>query len=66
MREVKIIVEADKEGNTKIEAQGFDNNECLKATKSVEEALGKVGKRTMKAESARNPQVGNKQSVGGK
>lgn len=47
MKEIIITFEAN--GDTKIEAFGFTGTECLKATKSLEEALGKVGDRTMKA-----------------
>lgn len=66
MRELKIIVEADSDGNAKVEAVGFENNECLKATKTVEEALGKLQGRKLKAEGARLPQVGYGVKIGGK
>src|SRR5947209_8397359 len=51
---------------TKIEAIGFQNNACLKETKELEEALGKVEKRELKAE-ARIPeqQAGITTKVGG-
>lgn len=44
----EIIVTIDKNGETKIEAKGFQNRECLRATKPFEEALGKVSDRKMK------------------
>jgi hypothetical protein len=50
MQEVKILVTVDKNGGTKIEAQGFKNNACLRETKDLEEALGKVEKRDLKVE----------------
>lgn len=46
----KIIVDIDKNGEVKIEAQGYNNKECLKATKDLEEALGKVSDRKMKTQ----------------
>ena len=44
----KIVITFDEQGGSSIEAFGFTGGECLKATKSIEEALGKAGKRTMK------------------
>ncbi len=44
----KIVITFDEQGNSSIEAFGFAGTECLKATKSLEEALGKAGNRTMK------------------
>jgi len=49
MRQKKVIeVTIDKNGETKIEAKGFQNRDCLRATKPFEEALGKVSDRKMK------------------
>lgn len=45
----KIVITFDDKGGSNIEAFGFTGGECLKATKSIEEALGKVGPRTMKS-----------------
>lgn len=42
---VKAII--DKEGNVKIEAHGFKDGQCIKATASFEKALGIGGQRTM-------------------
>ncbi len=36
----EIIITTDKDGNTTIEALGFSGNQCLKATKPYEDALG--------------------------
>lgn len=44
----KITITIDQEGNSTIEASGFSGGECLAATKSFEEALGKLSQRTMK------------------
>jgi hypothetical protein len=58
----EIVVTIDQNGDTKIEAFGFTGGDCLRATKSIEEALGKVGKRTMKSGGGDSATV--KQSVG--
>jgi hypothetical protein len=50
MKEVSIHVTVAPDGETKVEAFGFANNACLKETKSVEEALGKVEARQLKPE----------------
>ena len=55
----KILVTVEKDGATKIEAQGFTNNSCLKETESLEQALGIVSKRTKKSE-AMIPDIGIK------
>lgn len=46
----KIVITFDNAGGSSIEAFGFSGGECLKATKSIEEALGKAGPRTMKTD----------------
>lgn len=48
-----IIVDIDSTGGSKIEAQGFTNAACLKETESLEEALGKVSDRRLKAEASK-------------
>lgn len=53
----KIIVDVGPKGEVKIEAQNFKDSTCLKATKTLEEALGKVQSRTKKTE-ASIPAVG--------
>jgi len=45
----KIVITFDGNGDSSIEAFGFTGGECLKATQSIEEALGKVGGRSMKS-----------------
>jgi hypothetical protein len=48
----KIVIVFDKRGGSKVEAFGFTGSACLEATKSIEEAIGKVGDRKMKASDA--------------
>jgi len=45
----KIVITFEQNGNSSIEAFGFSGGDCLAATKSFEEALGKLGSRKMKA-----------------
>jgi Protein of unknown function (DUF2997) len=45
----KIVITFEQNGNSSIEAFGFSGSDCLAATKSFEEALGKVGSRKMKS-----------------
>lgn len=66
MKEQRIEVTVDKKGNAKVEAFGFEGGACLKETEDLEQVLGKVEKREMKAEAARQPQTGHKVTVGGK
>jgi hypothetical protein len=61
-RSIEVVV-SDK-GETKVEAKNFEDNGCLKATKSVEEALGKVKKRTNKPEMVKQPELGEKVKIG--
>ena len=66
MKEVQIIVTVGPDGKPEIEAQGFKDGACLKETKSLEEALGKVEGRTKKAEASIPPvQDKSKVKVGG-
>lgn len=58
--EVTISPKAD----TKIEAKGFEGVGCLKATENLEQALGKVKKRTNKSEMLKNPEIGERVKVG--
>ena len=48
MARKEIVVSFDEEGNTEIEAIGYTDGACRKATKEIEEALGKVTKRKIK------------------
>jgi len=45
----QIDVTIMPDGSLKIEAKGFQNKECLKATKELEESLGSVTSRKMKS-----------------
>lgn len=45
----KIVIVFDKKGQSTIEAFGFSGGECLKATKDIEEAIGKAEGRKMKS-----------------
>ncbi len=63
--EKMITVEVDKKGKTKIEAHGFEDNTCLAATKSVEEALGVVdGDRKLKPEGLKAPELVENLKIG--
>ena len=44
----KIVIVFDKNGGSKIEAFGFTGGDCLRATKDIEEAIGKAEGRKMK------------------
>jgi hypothetical protein len=48
MKTIKVTCKPG--GSTKIEVSGFQGKSCLQATRSLEEALGKVSKRDMKPE----------------
>ena len=56
----KIVITFDTQGGSEIEAFGFSGGECLKATKSFEDALGKVTSRKMKSD---HEMVTEKQTV---
>lgn len=59
-----ITVDVDKKGGVKIEAHGFPDNTCLKATKSVEEALGVAGDPDLKPEGLLVPDLTQTLKVG--
>lgn len=63
MAERYIDVVVDDDGKVTIEAHGFTGGACLKETAEIEKALGKVTKRTMKAES-RDVKVADKAKIG--
>lgn len=44
----RIEVTFDSQGNSSIEAFGFTGSACLSATKSIEEAIGKIEHRAEK------------------
>jgi len=60
MKTIEIIVKTD--GTLKIDAVGFTGPDCEKATKFLEEALGKVSGKQKKPEHFR--QVQRQQQVG--
>jgi len=60
MKTIEIIVKQD--GSLKIDAVGFKGADCEKATKFLEEALGKVSGKQKKPEHYR--QVQRQQQVG--
>lgn len=60
---MKILVTIKPDGDTKIEVEDAVGDECLKATKSIEEALGKVSKREHK-DTGTKSEIGEKVKVG--
>jgi len=48
MSRKKIEIVIDEEGNSNIEAFGYKDGSCKKATREFEEALGKVTNRKIK------------------
>ncbi len=46
----KVVVTITKEGEIKIEAEGYEGSGCLKATEPFEKAFGAVKGRTLKDE----------------
>ena len=57
MREEKLIILIDKEGNPSIEVEGVKGKKCLDLTKELEGILGVVKTRTPKKEMAERPVV---------
>ncbi len=55
MKEERIIIEIDEEGNPTIDVNGVKGKKCLELTKQLEEALGTVSKRTEKKEMFERP-----------
>jgi hypothetical protein len=60
-----IEVTVDEDGSMKVEASGFTGSACLKATKTLEEAIGLTSKRTMKSEAHKGITIADKTKVGG-
>lgn len=56
---MQIQVDVDDKGNAKIEVFGGDGDNCLKATKDIQEAMGKVTKQVMKPEGLKSGHAGN-------
>ena len=46
----EIVVDIEANGDVRIEGKGFAGADCEKATRELEEAIGVVGKRMLKAE----------------
>ena len=61
MKTIEVIVSAD--GSIKIDAVGFSGPDCEKATRFLEEALGRTTGKSKKPEHYR--QVKRQQQVGG-
>lgn len=53
MEKQYIDITISPEGEIMIEAHGFEDLDCLKATKALEEALGQAATRQMKPEAQR-------------
>jgi hypothetical protein len=49
----KIEITVSPTGEVTVEAHGYQGKGCLEASKEFEQALGKITKRKMKAEAAR-------------
>lgn len=62
--EKMITVDVGPDGKTKIEAHGFEDNTCLAATKSIEEALGVASGQKLKPEGLKSPDIDQKLSLG--
>ena len=62
----RIHVRVSPFGEITVEADGFQGKGCEAATKAIEDALGKAGKRTRKPDFWRQPQGHrNQQQLGG-
>jgi len=56
----EIVIDFDEQGNATIEGKGFVGTECTKLTKAIEEALGTIEERTLKADYRRTVAVHKK------
>jgi len=62
----RILVKVSPTGEITVEAEGFQGKGCEAATKAIEEALGKPGKRTRKPDFWRQSnRHQNQQQLGG-
>ena len=62
----RILVRISTQGDIVVEAEGFQGKGCQAATKAIEDALGKPGTRTRKAEYWRQESTSkNQQRLGG-
>ena len=57
MREEKIVIIIDEEGNSSIDVSGVKGKACLDITSKLEEALGVVSKREAKKEMQERPLI---------
>jgi hypothetical protein len=57
MKQIKIVIAPD--GSPTVEALGFGNSSCKAATKTIEDALGKVESQVLKPEAHVPATVGN-------
>lgn len=55
----QVTIEIDTDGNIRVEASGFKGADCEKATKAMEEALGKAGDRKKKPDYYQAGSTGN-------
>lgn len=60
----KIIIKVNPQGNVKIEAEGYSDDECLAATAPYEKALGEVDNRIKKNDLFQSEQQGDQINVG--
>lgn len=58
-----IVVILDTKGGSTIQPSGFSDDSCLKETKSLEEALGKLSNRKLAPEAYRK-EIADKTKVG--
>ena len=62
----RIHVRVSPTGDITVEAEGFHGKGCVAATKAIEDALGKAGKRTRKPDFWKQTNTGrNQQRLGG-
>lgn len=62
----RILVKVSPTGDLTVEAEGFQGKGCEAATRALEEALGKPGKRTRKPDYWRQSRLSqNQQQLGG-
>jgi hypothetical protein len=59
-----IVLTAEPDGSFTIEAHGYSDGECVKATKELEDELGIVVKRISKNQVAAKAKQGNKLNAG--
>ena len=63
----KIIVDIGPDGNTSVEAEGYQGGDCTAATGFIEKALGKILRRRRKREywqANTRPQNKNRTNIG--